>query len=59
MTVERLVELVVRSLTAENELADVHRGHTVHSDRVGVVVVAVDGSRWRLWVGKEPWAAPA
>lgn len=59
MTIERLIELVIRSLSAENELVDVHRGHTLHSDRVGLVVVDRDGVRWRLWVAKEPWAAPA
>ena len=59
MTVERLVELVIRSLTAENDIADVHRGHTMHSDRQALVVVDRDGLRWRLWVAAEPWAAPA
>lgn len=59
MTVDRLVELVIRSLTAEHEIADVQRGHTMPSDRHALVVVDRDGLRWRLWVDAEPWAAPA
>jgi hypothetical protein len=45
VTVERLVELIVRSLTAEHEVADLHRALTVHTDRVGLVVGAADGTR--------------
>ncbi|HEX6256093.1 MAG TPA: hypothetical protein VFZ70_09820 [Euzebyales bacterium] len=59
MTVERLVELVIRALTVEGEIAEVRRARTVHSDRVGLVVVDRDGDRWRLWVAVDPWAAPA
>ena len=59
MTVDRLVGLLIRSLTAEHEVADVHRSHTVYRDRVAVTVVDVDGDRWRLHVLREPWAAPA
>ena len=59
MNVERLVELVISALTAENQVADVHRSHTVYRDRVAVTVVDVDGDRWRLHILREPWAAPA
>ena len=56
MTVERLVELVIRSLTAKNEIADVHRGHSSYIDRVPLVVVDRDDQRWRLLVMVEPWS---
>ena len=59
MTVERLVELVIRSLTAENEIVDVHRGHSSYTDRVPLVVVDRDDRRWRLLIMVEPWAVPA
>jgi hypothetical protein len=55
VTVERLVELVIRSLTAEHEVADVHRGHSSYTDRVPLVVVDRDGARWRVLVMVEPW----
>lgn len=42
VNVERLVELVIRALTAENQVGDVHRSHTVYRDRVAVTVVDVD-----------------
>lgn len=43
MTIERLVELLIRALTAEHEVADVRRRHTVHTDRKAVLVVDHDG----------------
>ncbi|HEX6254379.1 MAG TPA: hypothetical protein VFZ70_01075 [Euzebyales bacterium] len=58
MTVTRLVELLIRSLSTEHEVADVRRAHTTYSDRVGVLVVDRDGLRWRLTVAREPWSAP-
>jgi hypothetical protein len=58
VNVERLVELVIRALTAENQIVDVHQPHR-HGDRVAVTVVDVDRDRWRLHVLREPWAAPA
>lgn len=57
MTVDRLVELLVRALTVEHEVAEVRRARTVYRDRVGLVVVDVDGLRWRAWVAREPWSA--
>jgi hypothetical protein len=59
VTVDRLVELVIRSLTAENEIADVHRGHSSYTDRVPLVVVDRDDRRWRLLIMVDPWAVPA
>lgn len=59
MSIDRLIELVVRALTAEHEIAEVRRAHTMHTDRVGLVIVDRDGQRWRAWLGEEPWSAPA
>lgn len=59
MTAARLVELLIRALTIENEVAEVRRGHTMHTDRHAVIVVDRDGLSWRVWVAQEPWAAPA
>ena len=59
MTAERLVHLLIRALTVEAEVAEVRRAHTLHTDRHALVVVDRDGSKWRLWVAAEPWAAPA
>ena len=49
MTVERLVELVIRSLIAENEIADVHCRHSSYSDRVSLVVVDRDTGGGGCW----------
>ncbi|HSJ44307.1 MAG TPA: hypothetical protein VK923_06465 [Euzebyales bacterium] len=59
MTVEGLVELVIRSLAEEHDIVDVHLGHSSYPDRVPLVVVDRDARRWRLLVMVEPWAAPA
>jgi hypothetical protein len=59
MTVDRLVELVIRSLSAKHEVADVYRGHSSYSDRVALVVVDRDDRRWRLLVMIEPSTASA
>lgn len=59
MTAARLVELLIRALTAENEIREVRRGHTLDRDRDALVVVDRDGLSWRIWVAREPWSAPA
>ena len=59
MTAARLVELLIRALNVEAEVAEVRRARTMHSDRRALVVVDRDGLRWRLWVATEPWSAPA
>ena len=59
MTVEGLVELVIRSLAEEHDIVDVHLGRSSYPDRVPLVVVDRDGDRWRVYVLREPWSAPA
>ena len=59
VNVDRLVDLIIRSLTAENAIVDVHRSHTVYNDRVALSVVDTDGDRWRIHILREPWSAPA
>jgi hypothetical protein len=59
VTLERLVELVVRSLTVEHEVADVQRGHATTPDTALLVVTAFDGGRWKLTASADPWSRPA
>lgn len=59
MTLERLVDLIVRSLSVEYEVQAVDRAHTTLVDHALVVVTDRRGGRWRLTASPEPWSRPS
>jgi len=59
MTLERLVDLIIRSLSVEYEIQTVDRGHTSLVDHALVVVTDRRGGRWRLTASPEAWSRPS
>ena len=59
MTLERLVDLIIRSLTVEYEVRAVERSRTTLVDHALVVVTDRNGGRWRLTASPEPWSRPS